>query len=431
MPSFTGSEFNNRQAWATMPKTGDMRALDQNYRRSKAAHDALMRAQAMEAEQDNAILSTATPDEMANLFGTPRTEREARLQRIVQNDSNAKIRGTYLIPDEKQKIDYQQRLAGLDNSYLQNASARLNLQQDPIAFDLQQRLGGLQLRSGEANMLHASNADARGEHADTRADARLEIEDQRFTLAQQKADAQENRFNQRMAFNDFMAAHTAVKNGQVSAEEIIAANHSLSPAQQMTLRGLDEGFNTQAKQARSFAAAQNAGLTNFPMPEAIPAKPAWFGNRWGLGSAPAMEPSPEAIAFAKQQALIAQGKNVQARPFTEYDAATGRFVPQVKFQQERPTFLRQYGLPVDNSVFDAGTSGGGYLERQDGSSYSPLSDDPMLRFGTYGPPPPQASAPMPSMRPQPNQGGQLLEGPDGYLYRIVNGQPQRTNLRRR
>lgn len=131
-PSFTGSEWNNRTAWAQMPKTVDQRVLASTYDRSQAAHNALMQAQLAEAQDDNDILATATPEEFANLFGQPRTEREARLQKIVQRDSAARERGAALIPNDAQKIAYSQKLANLRHSQLTNYL-------DPLKFNLAQQ----------------------------------------------------------------------------------------------------------------------------------------------------------------------------------------------------------------------------------------------------------------------------------------------------
>lgn len=129
IPSYGGAEYLNRQAWAQTPPSADSRLLNQSYLRSKQAHDVLMRSQAMEAEQDNAILNSATPDELANLMGPPRTPREERLQRIVQRDVNAKNFGVRLIGTPQERLSYEQGQANLQRTNLQNYL-------DPLRFGL-------------------------------------------------------------------------------------------------------------------------------------------------------------------------------------------------------------------------------------------------------------------------------------------------------
>jgi len=91
-----------------------------------------MQARLAEAEEEKAILSTATQDELANLFGQPRTEREWRLQRIVQKDHDAKERGAELIPNELQAVKYAQLQAELAG---QQQANKLN----PLKFNLAQQ----------------------------------------------------------------------------------------------------------------------------------------------------------------------------------------------------------------------------------------------------------------------------------------------------
>lgn len=212
MPSFTGSEWTNRQQWAQMPKTADMRVLDQTAKRSKAAHDALMQAQAMEAEQDNAILNTATPDEFANLFGTPRTEREARLQRIVQKDVNAKNFGVRLMGTPDERLKYQSQQLGVQGSYLQNAAARLNLQQDPIAFAMQQRQAQADYLHGNNADLRASNSDMRAQQANTRAGEEFDFQKQYWLPNQQMKQSGHDADIARSTFAQMMQAESMLQN---------------------------------------------------------------------------------------------------------------------------------------------------------------------------------------------------------------------------
>lgn len=120
--------LNDFSGWLASP---DAKSLEARTLRSRKAHEALMRAQAAEAQNDNELLATMTDAEAANLFGTPRTEREARLQKIVQSDYNAKELGNRLIWTEPQKIAQAQRNANLQRTQLENYL-------DPLRFGLQE-----------------------------------------------------------------------------------------------------------------------------------------------------------------------------------------------------------------------------------------------------------------------------------------------------
>lgn len=231
-PSYLGSEWNNRDAWADMPKTADSRVLNSTYLRSKAAHDLLMQAQAQQAEEDNNLLATATPDEQANLFGQPRTERELRLQKIVQRDINAKERGASLIPNEKQKVAYAQSLANLKRTNLANY---LN----PLKFGLDQDRFGETMNQNDRGYL---NQLAQRQHATQQLAAQ-----ERFRQVQAKNAAanlaqrgiiQNQNFGQRQQFHVYTKANQELQ-AMMEYERMLQAKAEDEQRQ----KNFEAGFN--------------------------------------------------------------------------------------------------------------------------------------------------------------------------------------------
>lgn len=402
MPSFSGDEWNNRQAWAQMPKTADMRVLDQTYKRSKAAHDLLMQAQAQEAEIDNQILNTATPDEMANLFGQPRTEREARLQKIVQKDADAKTRGVRLIPNELQKLAYGQKLANLERTRLANYL-------DPLQFNLQQQ-----------NFAENQTKNARNWWNQQ---AGRTLQQQQLTAAEAYRKQQKEKADADRALRGFFGAANFNQRQQFHGDT--QANQGLSQLMQME-RMLQDNAEAAQRQ-KNFEAQFNRG---------------YFGSVARAADVGALPPDqlsqfasrfdPATMKILEGYARIGAAKNQNAwtAPTTATATASPGYLSQfgnLATQIPNPS----YGLaqnqfsgsaaaqPLDTPI-DWGADGDGVDDEEDfggdvGGGYAPA---PMA---------PAQVAPSMAARPQANQNVQLV--PPNMRGNYVEGQeyPARNN----
>lgn len=375
----------------------DLDVLHANYQRSKAAHAALMHGQKTQADADNQLLQSATPDELNNLFGAPRTPREARLQQIVQSDYNAKERGTALIPSWKQIQDYQHGM--LANQQLQNeiATGQQNRQFKPMAFQLEQ-----DKFANEKSNQAASQAVAKGH----------------LTLAQQQADdsnyyrdldyehklATEKAAQDRLNSQDFNQLQKNVASGEVSAEDLIQAMPNLTPAQQAVLRSHQNAFNQTAQQAQIAADQWNQRMRqNQPQAQT---KTHWFQPNETI------QPTQDEINAAQDVINSQFQRDKGAQKLVALNPDTGRFEPLLRMR------------PQTNSA-PAWRGQSQLTGAPDTESYTQPAIPDYSSGSDFVGPQPFVGPPAASSSPQ------YLEGQDGYLYQVINGRPVKTNMRRR
>lgn len=392
----------NARDWASMPLTNDMFNSIEGMRRLKLSHDAQQRANALQSQMDNQLLSSATDDELRQArSGPPRTEREARLQRVLQDDYNARERGASMIPGPLQNLKLAQLQADLKHSQLQNYL-------DPLKFGLQQQAASLDKGRFGLDQQRMGLSEDQFRNQVINEDNQNIMGQDRIRLEQQSKDKEATQ----AANASFMQIQKAVADGQISADDAISAVPTLTPGQQAVLRG----HEAAAAQAAAIAATQAQGFNkrlSDAMPQGVAMVPhklnfnplAGFGITSG---SPAIPPSDAQIQGARDQVIQQFDKNATARKQIMFDPDTGQFVPII-----RPPARSPFVSPLDNSVFDARGA------TSDGPAYNDVQQQPIY-------------SPAPAATAQSQGGGNsLFEGRDGYLYRMVNGQLQKTTLRRR
>lgn len=419
-PSFTPfQEFLRGSGRAPMDAFEDPRSdlyneelisLKRSGERSRQAHRALTKARIVEADDDNALLASATPDELENLFGEPRTEREWRLQKIIQKDMDAKERGARMIPTQR---DYQENARRtLQNQSLANQIA--NAQQQRYFTPFEHMLN--QKKFDESQKERA----AMEKH---RADAQKLNEDQfaasnffRY-MAQDRADEDARRADARLGNADFASAIKIIREGDANADEIIAMMPHLNPAQQTILRSHENHARQQGAQAQKTAEYYNTLLSQ--RPPSIPEGPRRFFGL--LPGAPAIPPSQEEIDAERKSVVQMFQKNPVARKQAIYDAEAGKFMPLGAFPWHAET---PFVGPIDNSVYDARS----YVPEEGMGrelAITPFLAAPLdpMTGGTMldRPAPPFATA------PPANSGGIPTNQPDGIYvkngvrWRVQNG----------
>lgn len=301
-------------SWRASP---DAKNLFASSNRSKLAHKALMTAQAQQAEADNHLLDTASPDELSNLFGQPRNEREARLQQIVQGDVNARERGVALIPSWKTLQDYEHGRLTNQNLAGQVASNAMQRYFTPKEFGLKtdQFANQKQVQMDEEAHRLQQEQQAKNQLA-------AQIESNK--LIEQHRQDQQGFQNQRALNQEFQNAQKNVQTGEMSAEDLIQAMPGLSPSQQAVLRAHDQMARSNSENAQKMAEEWNRRM-QASIPKAIPAVPSpWYSVFPGKS---AYNPSDEEIAAAQASVQQQFDRNAQARKQIMIDPQTGQFVP--------------------------------------------------------------------------------------------------------
>lgn len=327
--------IQNYDPFATWRQSADARSLYANTTRSKLAHNALMEAQARQAEADNHLLSTASPDELNNVFGEPRNEREARIQQIIQGDINAKERGVALIPSWKTMQEY--RHGNLANQQLENqiATGELNRQLMPKEFQLK--------TDTFANTKAYQQTEAEHRKAlEAQAQKNLNAQIERDKSAQARVLTQQDFQNQRAINSEFQNMQKSVASGEMSAEDLIQALPGLTPAQQEVLRAHDRMAQGNAAQAQKAADYWNQQMKNRePKPEAGVSVP-WYKKGKSTSD---YNPSAKEISDAHAAVQQEFERNAQARKQAYFDVNTGKYVPLVRAPAAVPSDGRYDPVP--------------------------------------------------------------------------------------
>lgn len=393
VPWMANPNYNDFSQWESSP---DAQVLKSGYDRSKLAHDALMRAEAIQADDDNEILATATPDELANLFGRPRTPREARLQKIVQRDYDAKEYGARLIPNELQKVSYGQKVANLKRTNLQNYL-------DPLKFGLEEaRFGETQTK----NLRDFLNQRAQRQHAEDQLAAQERYRQAQIANAAanfvQRAQFHQGDYNQRAQFHNDTVANQELQ-AMMEMERMLQAKADDEQRQ----RNFESQFNRGYFHDVARAAERGA------LP---PDQMSQFANRF----------DPATMAIIKGYANAGAG-GLAGNPTDSASSSPGYLerlrnmpipfpgIPGVTIPNPFRTATGNIDAPID-----WGNDSG------DGADYG----NEMDMGGDFTPPPAMAARPAPAAHPAQRGGftpGQIIRSRStGEVFRVMpNGQLQR------
>lgn len=287
----------------------DLASLQAAGARSKAAHAALIRSNTMQDLMDNDLLQSATDDELRNLNGPPRSERERRLQMVIQKDVSAKERGAALIPTLEMLQRSNARTLANDHLASQLANDAQNRYYHPLEFNLKRdQFANTQFQQdfGNAHTLRQEKFQR----------DRAYDEDYFKQLTADRAQSNLDRTDQRENYKDFTQLQKAVRSGEISAEDLIQAHPGFTPAQQAVLRGHQQAAAGDAQRYAAAAAQLNRELAG-SRPPAVTAPSRWFGFMPGETT----EPDPQEIAMARQGIIDKGSKN----PGLFYDSEAGLF----------------------------------------------------------------------------------------------------------
>lgn len=391
-PSFIPATRTESRGLVESPMSDEMFALlinGENSRKTRALRTA---ADIKRAEDERNFLDSITANESAGIFDAPGSERESRLQELLNRDYMARDRGSRLsMAGKAWNEEIARKMAPY---YLDVAQFREGAKDREQRRELQKlQLEGLQ--------------DYRGQQVQLRQQAQQGLQDYRGQslaqreqqLANRAANDQFNReFRQRQAettnaradanqirnsFNDWMrGAQTGISVGNLEAS-LSAMEDRLTPAQ------LAQGRGVLAKlsQAGSVAESLANNYSNLVIQEA--------GRLAAQKGGTIADHMDTAGVFVQQEV----NKNPQARGTIFFDGR--RFSPNDRFNRSATT-----GMSGGSGIQSNGGGGGGGFS--DAISPTPSSYVNSL-----------AGAP----------DGTYFDRESGFAYRVVNGQPQKMNRR--
>lgn len=364
------------------------------------------------AEERQRFLSSVNPAELASIHRAPTNDREAMLQEILNEDYMARERGADLsMKGMRRNEEIEMRMLPL-----RLQAARLNQTQNNSLFNqslsaarLQDARRNEQAKRERFNRQFDALEEYRDENLTMREEDqahRFQNQDRNFETRQQQLDRTNRRADANQTRNAFLDAINAMRNGASAAEmdqAFASMWPNLTPAQQSMAMAFMGQRAQENSVADTMATRYNQLLRQAPQMVAS-----------GAGSD---------IRSAMDSVITQAGRDPQARRFIIFDQNTRSFVPNPRYGRVQSQLGRGAGV-------DLGATAGGMVPEE--PSYEDYGDGMIDDNGDFMMSPPSRPQPQPQ-RTQARAGLRdgLYQGPDGFVYRVVNGVPQRTNFRRR
>lgn len=394
--------------------TPDLEALRLNGQVSRRAHELRTAGDVQRAQDQIRFLDSITPAETAAIHTAPTDPREAQLQDILNQDLIAREAGSQrsmagILQNQENVLKYlpvRRFNQDVAQTQFQDALATKRFEQEVKDKGLDRALREAQL--GSTTDYH----NARLDQTDTSQASREQNQQATLALRQQQATQTNQRAQSQQVRSRFQDALAAARRGaatQYLDQAFTSMFPELTPDQQAIAMG-----TLQERAMQGTAAGIAANQVNQSLGQIL-AKNLQDGQD-------ARTARENAIALVTRE--MNRDQNYRGRLI--YDPTLNRFVPTPSAgQAPAPMLSNPPAYRSNGAAALAPPSEGGYPENGADPSSFANALGPQYAINPNLPPPLPTGPTAVQSRPQ------YVAGPDGYLYQIINGQPVRTNLRRR